>query len=83
MDEKLLRHETRRPAREVLTPETTAFIEGEVLSDRRLKVRKISARLGLSRNILYRAIQDHLHISKVRARCIPKLLSAVQREERV
>lgn len=67
---------------EVLTPETIALIEEEVLSDRRLKVREIAARLRLSKTSVHRAIQDHLHMSKVSARWVPRLLSAVQREER-
>lgn len=68
---------------EVLTSETIAVIEEEVLSDRRLKVREIAARLGLSKTSVHRAMQDHLHMSKVSARWVPKLLSAVQKQERV
>lgn len=68
---------------EVLTPETIAVIEEEVLSDRRLKIREIAARLGLSKSTVHRAIHEHLHMKKVSARWVPKLLSAVQRQERV
>ncbi|XP_063387674.1 histone-lysine N-methyltransferase SETMAR-like [Cydia fagiglandana] len=68
---------------EVLTPENINSVQEEVLSDRRLKIREIAARLGLSKSTVHCIIHDHLHMSKVCARWVPKLLSAVQKEERV
>ena len=68
---------------DMLTPETIAAIEEEVLNYRRLKIREIAVRLGLTKSAVHHCIHDHLHMNKVSARWVPKLLSAVQREERV
>jgi histone-lysine N-methyltransferase SETMAR len=68
---------------EVLTPETINLIEQEALSDRRLKIREIAERLDLSKSTVHRALHDHLHMKKISARWVPKLLSAVQKQERV
>ncbi|XP_063533696.1 histone-lysine N-methyltransferase SETMAR-like [Cydia strobilella] len=49
---------------EVLTPENINSVQEKVLSDRRLKIREIAARLGLSKSTVHRIIHDHLHMSK-------------------
>lgn len=71
-----------RPA-DVLTPEIIAQIKETVLSDRRLKITEIAAKLRLSKSTVHRAIHNHLQMNKVSARWVPKLLSAVQRQKRV
>jgi histone-lysine N-methyltransferase SETMAR len=68
-----------KPA-EALTPETIALVQEEVLQDRRLKIKEISARCGLSKTMVFRIVHDHLGMNKVSARWVPKLLSAVQKE---
>lgn len=68
---------------EVMTPETIALVEEEVLSDRRLKAKEIAARLELSKTTVLRILHEHLNMNKVSARWVPKLLSAVQMQQRV
>jgi histone-lysine N-methyltransferase SETMAR len=70
-----------RPA-EALTPETTALVQ-EVLQDRRLKTKEISARCGLSKTTVLRILHNHLGMNKVSARWMPKLLSFVQNQRHV
>jgi histone-lysine N-methyltransferase SETMAR len=71
-----------RPTEE-LTPETTALVQEEVLQDRRLKTKEISARCGLSKTMVLRILHDHLGMNKVSARWVPKLFSVVQKQLRV
>jgi transposase len=59
-----------RPA-EALIPETVALVQ-EVLQDRRLKTKEISARCGLSETMVLRVLHDHLGMNKVSARRVPK-----------
>jgi histone-lysine N-methyltransferase SETMAR len=66
-----------RPA-EALTPETIALGQEEVLQDRKLKTKEISARCGLSKGMVLRILHDHLVMNKVSARWVPKILSVVQ-----
>jgi transposase len=68
---------------EVLIRETINLIEQEVLSNRRLKIREIAERLDLFKSTAHRVLHDHFHIKKISARWVPKLLSAVQKQERV
>ncbi|XP_064483020.1 protein GVQW3-like [Ornithodoros turicata] len=50
---------------EVVTQENLSLVEEEVLSDRRLKVKEISERLGLSKTTVFRIIGEGLHMKKV------------------
>lgn len=79
-----LEDETRpgRPA-DVVTNENIDVVERIVLSDRRLKVKEISAMSKLSETTIRRILHDHLGMNKVSARWVPKLLSAIQRQQRV
>jgi hypothetical protein len=56
-----------RPA-EALTPETIALVQEEVLQDRRLKTKEISAMCGLSKTTVFQILHDHLVMNKVSAR---------------
>src|SRR5215469_1542251 len=67
---------------EVVTEENIRRIEEELLSDRWLKLKKISVRLEISKTTVIRIIHEHLHMKKVSARWVPKLLSSIQKEHR-
>jgi len=67
---------------EVVTEENIRRIEEELLSDRRLKLKEISVRLEISKTTVIRIIHEHLHMKKVSARWVPKLLSSIQKEHR-
>lgn len=54
-----------------------------VMEDRRLSVGKIAAECGLSWSTTQRILSDHLHLSKVSARWVPRNLSALDRQNRV
>jgi AraC-like DNA-binding protein len=71
-----------RPA-EAFTCETIALVEEEVLQDRRLKTKEISAKCGLSKKTVLRILRDHHGMNKVSARWLPKLLIVVQKQQRV
>lgn len=69
---------------EVVTEENVSLVEDELSSsDRRLKLKEISARLELSITTVFRIIHEKLHMTKVSARWVPRLLSPVQEEHRV
>ena len=68
---------------EVVTEENIRRIEEELLSDRRLKLKEISARLEISKTTVFRIIREHLHMKKVSARWVPRLLSSIQKEHRL
>lgn len=68
---------------EVTDPETIDRVELELDEDRRLKVKEIAARLELSKSTVFRIITDHLLMSKVSARWVPRLLSSAQKKQRV
>lgn len=71
-----------RPA-EAVTPEMIDLVDVELLKDRRLKTKEIAARLTLSKTTVIRIIKEHLHMNKVSARWVPRLLSGVQKDVRV
>jgi transposase len=68
---------------EALTHETIALVQEEVIQDRRLKTKEMSARCGLSKNTVLRILHSHLGINKVSARWVPKLLSVVKKQQHI
>ena len=65
---------------EVVTEENIRCVEEELLRDRRLTLKEISARLGIPKTTVIRIIHEHLHVKKVSAIWVPILLSSVQKE---
>ncbi|XP_046976469.1 histone-lysine N-methyltransferase SETMAR-like [Vanessa cardui] len=74
-----------RPGRpsKAITDENIQFVEEKVLEDRRLKTKELAAMTGLSKTTVLRILHEHLGMNKVSARWVPKLLSAIQKQERV
>jgi len=68
---------------EVVTEENIRCVEEELLRDRRLTLKEISARLGIPKTTVIRIIHEHLHVKKVSAIWVPILLSSVQKEHRL
>jgi histone-lysine N-methyltransferase SETMAR len=68
---------------EVVTEENIKHIEQELLSDRWLMLKEISERLEISKISIIRIIHEHLHMKKVSARWVPRLLSSIQKEHRL
>ena len=65
---------------EVVTEENIRCIEEELLSDRWLKLKKISVRLEIPKTTIIQIIHERLHMKKLSARWVPRLLSSVQKE---
>jgi histone-lysine N-methyltransferase SETMAR len=66
-----------RPGRPVTvtTRETINAIHDMILADRRIKQRYIATQLGISQERVHAIILNELHMTKVSARWVPKLLS--------
>ena len=68
---------------EVTTPENCAAVERMVMNDRRLKVDQIAESLGISHGSVETILHEKLGMSKVCARWVPRMLTAVQKADRV
>ncbi|XP_063387179.1 histone-lysine N-methyltransferase SETMAR-like [Cydia fagiglandana] len=67
----------------VVTEENVAKVKKLVLEDRRIKVWQIAEVLGISKERVGEILHEHLHMSKVSARWVPKMLTASDKERRV
>lgn len=70
-----------RPS-EVTRPEVIAAIERRILADRRVKVSELSLEFQISVGSVEKIIHDHLGMSKVSARWVPRNLTAQDRQKR-
>ena len=68
---------------EVVTEEIIRHIKEELLSDRQLKLKEISVRLEIPKTVVIWIIHEHLHMKKVSAKWVPRLLSSIQKEHRL
>src|SRR5215469_17284062 len=58
-------------------------IEKLIMENRRISIGKIAAEVGVSRGTVHNIIHEELHMSKVSARCVPRLLTPFQKKTRV
>lgn len=70
-----------RPATAV-NPENVARAEAMVKADRRIKLKELEAALGIGRPAVVSILHDHLGLSKLCARWVPRLLTREQKEVR-
>ena len=68
---------------EMVTEEDIRRIEEEELRDRRLTLKEISVRLEIPKTTVIWILHEHLHVKKVGARRVPRLLSSIQKEHRL
>ncbi|XP_048483622.1 histone-lysine N-methyltransferase SETMAR-like [Plutella xylostella] len=68
---------------EVTTSDIVEKIEKLVVEDARLKKKQLSALTGVSETTILRILHDHLGMTKVSARWVPRMLTPVQRKQRV
>ncbi|XP_011165249.1 histone-lysine N-methyltransferase SETMAR-like [Solenopsis invicta] len=54
-----------------------------MMDDRRVKVREIASAVGISNERVHNILHQHLDISKLSARCVPRLLTLDQKRNRV
>lgn len=71
-----------RPVEET-SPENCVAVERLVMNDRRLKVDQIAATLGISHGSVETILHEKLGMSKVCARWVPRMLTSVQKADRV
>ena len=58
-------------------------VEGLVLNNRRIKFAEVASECGISNGSLYTIIHEHLGMSKVSARWVPRNLNVQDRQQRV
>lgn len=73
---------TGRPV-EATTVDIVAKIEQLVLEDGRLKKKQLAQLTGVSETTVLRILHDHLGMSKVSARWVPRMLTPMQKQNRV
>ena len=71
-----------RPA-DVISQEMIDRVERLVLNNRRIKVAELASECGISIGSVYTIIHEHLGMSKVSARWVPKNLNMQDRQQRV
>jgi len=76
------KHRSGRPV-EATTPEMINKIHDMVLSDRRIKVRKIVEATGISQGTVFSILHEKLGVKKISARWVSRLLSAENKRDRV
>lgn len=66
-----------------ITQENIETVHQLVLNNRRIKVHEIEETTGISYGSIESILHEHLHMSKVCARWVPKMLTAEMKESRV
>ena len=74
-----------RPGRsaDVISQEMIDRVERLVLNNRRIKIAELASEYGISNISVYTIIHEHLSMSKVSARWVPRNLSMQDRQQRV
>lgn len=67
----------------VSTEENVEKVEKLVLEDARIKIRMLAEMTNLSVGTIHAILHDHLNLSKVSARWVPRMLTAPQKQVRV
>ena len=67
----------------VIDEGTIRQVEAAILEDRRTTVRQLAQGVKISVGSVEKIIHDHLHMRKVSARWVPRLLTPFQKQERV
>ena len=68
---------------EVSLPEKVAEVEAMVMADRRVKILEVAAACEISCGTVHTILHEHLQMSKVSARWVPRNLNAPERYQRV
>lgn len=68
---------------EVTTPENIQKIHRMVLNDRKLKLREIAELMHISYERVFNILHEHLHLKKLLARWVPRVLTMEQKENRI
>ena len=68
---------------DVISQEMIDRVERLVLNNRRIKVAKLASECGISNGSVYTIIHEHLDMSKVSARWVPRNLNMQDHQQRV
>ena len=68
---------------DVISQEMIDCVERPVLNNRRIKVAELASECGISNGNVYTLIHEHLGMSKVSARWVPRHLNMQDRQQRV
>ena len=68
---------------DVISQEMIDCVERLVLNNRRIKVAELASKSGISNGSVYTIIHEHLGMSKVSARWVPRNLNMQDRQQRV
>ncbi|XP_053602914.1 protein GVQW3-like [Plodia interpunctella] len=68
---------------EATTSEIVEKVEKLVLEDTRWKKKQLAAMIGVSETSILNILHDHLGMTKVSARWVPRMLTPLQKRERV
>lgn len=66
-----------------VTPELIAATEELVMNDRTITLEKLAGQLGISKGSVHTIMHDHLHMSKVTTKWVPRLLTVDMRANRL
>jgi hypothetical protein len=66
-----------------IPPEIIEQVHNMVLDDRRIKVREIAQTMGISKELVGYILREELHMKKLCARWVPRLLTADQKRIRM
>lgn len=74
-----------RPGRpcEVTTEENVNAVLDTIMQDRRVTIRQLASHNSIPKTSVERIIHDHLHMNKVSARWVPRMLTEDQKRKRV
>ena len=73
-----------RPGRPAfISQEMIDRVERLVLNNRRIKVAELASECGISNGSVYTIIHEHLGMSKISARWVPRILNMQDRQQRV
>jgi len=67
---------------EVTTLDIVEKIHGMIMEDRRMKVREIAEAVGISTERVHNILHEKLHVKKLCARWVPRLLTLDQKRTR-
>ena len=73
---------TGRPST-ITTDENIEAVERIVMRDRQISVRRVAYELGIPTTTVYETMSNHLGMKKVATRWVPKLLTPIQRANRM
>lgn len=73
---------TGRP-KDVIKQESVDLVESLLLTNGRLRVKQLAEAAGISYGSTFTIIHDYLHLSKVSARWVPRMLTPQQKQYRV